>query len=574
MKVGPAWLQDTGGGIYNGGSNLTINSSLIMRNSSSQGGGIFTYGTLTLNNTTVSENSCVSSGSACLGGGISNDNLSTGNLLMTNSQVVFNTATATGPDGIAIGAGVGISGNFFVSITGSNISHNTGSGTGSGGSIGNGLYLANNSDGTVANLTNSTFNNNSGTGGLAHDGSGITVFNSQRMTGTFNNVTIEGNTGTSRGAGLLLQHNGVTFTIDINNSAIRGNSGGAYGGGVMVSTFGSFAGTSTVNFLNTTISGNSASVIGGGVALASYATAGAASSTVNFLNTTISGNASSGTGGGVHIGQNSSGAMIANFNYTTITNNTANFSSGGGIYAWTGTANLKNSVFAGNIAPIGADLSGTVTSQNYNHIGEPNNDVIINGNTANNGSGNPMLGPLQVNGSGQPTHLPLAGSPLIDKILKSATNCGSPSVALDQRSMSRPQAGRCDIGAAEIFFPAGPFSLSGRVTTADGTPLRNVTVTVTGGALPESGMAIYTGSLGYYSFNSLPGAVYTVAVKSRRFTVSGNVQTVTLNVSTTNVNFTADPQAAPGKEQRRGAVAGAVGSGRGQWAMESVPGTQ
>jgi hypothetical protein len=53
----------------------------------------------------------------------------------------------------------------------------------------------------------------------------------------------------------------------------------------------------------------------------------------------------------------------------------------------------------------------------------------------------PRLGGLADNGGPTPTHLPDAGSPVID----AGTACGSE----DQRGTARPRGGACDIGAVE-----------------------------------------------------------------------------------------------------------------------------
>ena len=75
-----------GVGIYNQGS-LTLNNSTISDNTGMQGGGICNdYGTLTLNNSTISDNA------ATYGGGIYN----AGTLILNNSTVSDNTAGGEG----------------------------------------------------------------------------------------------------------------------------------------------------------------------------------------------------------------------------------------------------------------------------------------------------------------------------------------------------------------------------------------------------------------------------------------------------------------------------------------------
>ncbi|PZA07012.1 MULTISPECIES: choice-of-anchor Q domain-containing protein [unclassified Meiothermus] len=62
----------------------------------------------------------------------------------------------------------------------------------------------------------------------------------------------------------------------------------------------------------------------------------------------------------------------------------------------------------------------------------------------------PSLGALADNGGPVRTHLPNAGSPVLDKVPASAcTDLGGNPVSTDARGVSRPQSGSCDIGAVE-----------------------------------------------------------------------------------------------------------------------------
>lgn len=84
--------------------------------------------------------------------------------------------------------------------------------------------------------------------------------------------------------------------------------------------------------------------------------------------------------------------------------------------------------------------------------------------------------------------------------------------------------------------------ISGRVLTADGRPIANVRVIISGGSLPEP-IDSYTGHLGYYGFNDLPaGESYVVTVKSRRFTFTNPTRIITLQQDVTGEDFIAQPQ--------------------------------
>jgi hypothetical protein len=85
-------------------------------------------------------------------------------------------------------------------------------------------------------------------------------------------------------------------------------------------------------------------------------------------------------------------------------------------------------------------------------------------------------------------------------------------------------------------------NISGRVTTANGMPIANVKMVLTGGEL-DGALVVYTGSLGYYNFENIPfGQNYVVTVKSRRFFFSNPSQLITLLDSVNDRDFTADPQ--------------------------------
>ena len=85
-------------------------------------------------------------------------------------------------------------------------------------------------------------------------------------------------------------------------------------------------------------------------------------------------------------------------------------------------------------------------------------------------------------------------------------------------------------------------SLAGRVTTADGRPIRNAEVVITGNAL-EHPITVATGSLGWFTFDGLPtGETYVVTVNSRRFTFSTPSRVITLVDNVANIDFVANPQ--------------------------------
>ena len=189
----------------------------------SAGGGVKNVATLTLADSSVSNNSA----GLGMGGGITNK----GSLTITNSVISGNTASYSG--------GIHNFSNGTVDITDSTVSGNTVC-TLSGG-IGN---LA------IANITNSTIRDNTagqgGAGICACGGGGrLTIINS----------TVSGNNAGGGGGGI----SNSSGTLTIVNSTVSGNIA-QNGGGIYQSSISGF------NISNSTVSGNVANNVGGGIA--------------------------------------------------------------------------------------------------------------------------------------------------------------------------------------------------------------------------------------------------------------------------------------------------------------------
>lgn len=161
-----------GGGIRNSGT-LTLTNSSISDNDGTGGGGIYNTGTLTLTNSAVRGNTTFGSG-----GGIRSD----GTLTVIQSTVSGNTA--------GYGGGIQIS-NGTLTLTNSTVRDN-GSDTHGGGIINYGtLTLA---DSTVSDNTSSA----RGGGGIYNEG-----------TGTLTNMTVSGNTTSGNGGGGITNFRGA-----------------------------------------------------------------------------------------------------------------------------------------------------------------------------------------------------------------------------------------------------------------------------------------------------------------------------------------------------------------------------
>ena len=211
----------------------------IGRGVDSTGGGISNAGTLTLRNSTVSENTAGSSG-----GGIFNQGIMT----LTDSTVLGNTAGAAG----------GISNPGTLTLTNSTVSGNIADAM-IGGDIENAGTLT---------LRNSTVSGNSG--GAISNSSG---------TATLTNSTVSGNSG---GLGSILNMGTLTLT----NSTVSGNTPGVDGGSIVN------VGTLTVT--NSTVSGNTGTGIAGSATLLNSTVSGNTGTGIvgsaTLLNSTVSGN--------------------------------------------------------------------------------------------------------------------------------------------------------------------------------------------------------------------------------------------------------------------------------------------
>ncbi len=320
-------------------------------------------------------------------------------------------------------------------------------------------------------------------GVMSIDGGVISGNNSDVGGGIFSTVSLEvqgttitGNTSSLAGGGL---YNRGTATLDA--VTVAGNVSATDGGGVF--------NVGNLQVLATTVEGNSAAEAGGGIL--NFDTLGVQASTVSgnhadfgagvshygaslaVLNSTFSGNIADGLGGGLHLGSGS-----ADIESATITSNAAAF--GGGISS-TISAQMGATVVAENSSSNGSpDCWGTLDSHGYNLLGSNEGCVFAPdpGGTDLIGTFetpiDPLLGTLADNGGPTFTHHPLGGSPVLDAI--PVDDCSS---AVDQRGVSRPQQGACDIGSVESansapVANAGPDQVAeatfgGTALTLDGT---------------------------------------------------------------------------------------------------------
>ncbi len=522
-------------------NNLTVRNGCLATVAPGVGAGIWNNGNLILNNVTVSDNKVQNFEGGAAGGGIYN---SGSGLTLTGTTVTNNLVTNGLFQGSA-GGGIASFSTGPVVITDSNISGNHANST-SGPGSGGGMYAGKMTDLTI---TNSHFDNNEIQGTNDNGGGGLYVLSDTGLPGdnlnisksTFNNNT---STGTnSSGVGIYITTAvdfNVRLDVNIDQTTISGNSGSGDGAGMQVLPS---IGNLYLHVGNSTISNNISGSRGGGINLGNTGAA-AAQILAYFTNTTISGN--SATQGGGLMGRSISGGISANFDFCTITNNTASVRGGGIADAVNGISlDMWRTVVSENNAPTGKDfgVTSTVTSLDYNHFGDTTG-VIIGSITTHNTTGNAMLGALADNGGPTLTHKPDAGSPLVDAIPTGQYNCSTIFVTpifADQRGFTRPFGNGCDKGAVErgSTLAAGPWTLSGTVKTTTGIPIRNVAVTISGGNLPAP-ITVFTGNLGTYQFTNLPGLEYTVMVTAKRYHFNDSIVVFSLGSNITNADFIAN----------------------------------
>ena len=198
-------------------------------------------------------------------------------------------------------------------------------------------------------------------------------------------------------------------------------------------------GASNTTILRSTIANNTAPNGGGGGIDSTAAT-------ISIVQSTVSGNTTGGVGGGLYFELDPTDPYVYSqaVNGTTVTDNSAG-QYGGGIYTgYYSRPNVSGSIVSGNTSAGSPDLYDPVgnLSTYFSLFGDNTGSLLVespgdaNGNIIGgptNGVVNAMLGLLSNNGGPTLTHLPLAGSPVID--------AGDPAILtgtdIDQRGFER-----------------------------------------------------------------------------------------------------------------------------------------
>ncbi len=353
------------------------------------GGGIVSYGTLTLVRCTVDH------GSSTSGAGGIDDH---GSLTLTNSTVADNE-----------GAGIVQHNHGTLRVTGSTVARNTGAGIEN---LGGELVLARSSV-------------------MSNGGGGVQV---EWGNSSLDLAKITDNTTTGSGGGVSLFRGSLTLT----NSTVARNS--AQDGGGVANIGGGFTITGS------TLNNNSATNRGGGIFNTVGDPFGRLSSTLTLTNSTVSRNAA-GQGGGIENSDRLGNADVVVLSSTIALNSARD--AGGGIRQEDGLENpnsvsLSNTLVAKNRANSGPDVRAVDGAfARFSLIGDGSGSGLTNSNGNQVGVNDPRLGALADNGGPTRTHALLAGSPAIN----AASAADSPGA--DQRGVARPQGAADDIGSYE-----------------------------------------------------------------------------------------------------------------------------
>ena len=396
---------DGGGGIFIAGSistgaNLTLNGTTVTQNTSASDGGGVMIGTagntgtvVTINNSTISDN--ILSGADGFGGGLSQEVLST--LDIAGSTINGNQPTG----GVLIyGAGLYLGGlSAPTTLTNDTIANNQGDGS-------TGIYI----DGAQTSIAGSTISGNT----ASSAGAGMYIFGTPTMT-TITDTTLSGNITTSNPSGQSFQlGEGGAFVND---------------------------GCNPVTFVNDTIANNSADVEGGGY-LGTDCGREAPGLRAN--------EASSGAGGGgAPSGQvrtpHQADTATAVMQFDTVAGNSTGGGDGGGNiqlgtndYPDASTLTMAETIVANGVVGTSPttncafDTGAAITSGGYNLVddstcGTPAGTDII--------GKDPQLGSLGNNGGPTQTELPANASPAVGAVPDAvwvATGVGA-----DQRGVAR-----------------------------------------------------------------------------------------------------------------------------------------
>jgi CSLREA domain-containing protein len=409
-------VDGPGGGILNqSGGHLTLTNVVLHDNDARNGGGLYNLGTAVLINSQIMTNTATINGGGLV-------NRGGGSLTLDGGQVMGNRANQNG------GGIYHLDDASTLTITGSDVISNTAV-NGDGGGL---FMLADGAINQSAFVGNTAVN---GVGGGVYNGGA--VLNGQA-------AVLSGNQALA-GGGLYNANGGLHLTGGsfVNNQALT-DGGGLYAHGGMVapnltgiifeanqadSGAGLYLAAGTTTHLRqTAVVHNQAAAMGGGIF---------AGGDLILGNVTLSGNGAA-DGGGLYI---LAGGMVTAVNITLALNDP------GQNLHQAGQLSLGNSILSAAEAPgcLFADEEGAILSLGHNRSDDPScvgldepTDMIAA----------VLLAPLDNYYSDLPTHALLPGSPALNAG-DNAACAAFPVNGVDQRGLRRPYGPICDVGAHE-----------------------------------------------------------------------------------------------------------------------------
>ncbi len=462
----------TGGGITSANGSPVIRKCIVTGNTADEGGGIRIWnGNASIEDCTIRENTATSEG-----GGVLCMSFTSG--VTTTLTNCFITSNSVDGDW-TYGGGIACS-EHNVTITGGQISGNTGGSTGMSGSAGGGVYASDSS----LTISGCTIRDNHIYGNQCYGGGINTLNGSLALT----DCIIENNSVSAvdwYGGGGIASH---WSTMAVTGGAITGNSVNGYpalenGGGGIYTLYG------TAEVSNCPISNNAtAEGCGGGMladstettitqcAITNNNSAGGAgilvyNGSLETYSTVITDNESSGDGGGIYMAE----AEITLTN-CTIANNTTEemIGAGGGIVSFDGTIHIDSGILWGNSAVFGPEISLWYWTENVGSHADVVYSDIAGGETGVDvmdyctltwGTGNIESNPLFLNG-GSPTITEFHLSS-ISPCLDTGNQLFSATGSEDIDGENRLQGCRVDMGADEANAPFGDIEPDGDVDLAD-----------------------------------------------------------------------------------------------------------
>lgn len=289
---------------------------------------------------------------------------------------------------------------------------------------------------------------------------------------TLNGDNVSGNAATFTGGGVdtPIESGATDASVSINQSTISDNTISGTGNGLGA---GIVAGNS-LSVTNSTVADNHITSSGEdeGAGIAQAEETPPTTPAVTLTNDTITGNTISGSAAGSLGGGGLSGDNLVFPNslhpVTTVT-----------------TVNAHNTIVADNtVNGSKEDCAAVATHTSDHNISSDSSCGFTDSGSKQNTE--PDLGPLQMNGGDTDTEAELPQSPAIN----AGDNASCPPV--DQRGVTRPQAGICDIGAFELVFEA---DLALKMTQAPkpAVPGKKITYTLTvtnDGPEPAAGVSV------------------------------------------------------------------------------------